>query len=102
MIPSGRSCPEVLKIKHQSFEADFAYATFTLFGCPFQGPSAIEASNFVLCPFTRNEMYFSYNPPPTIEKSIIDRVWALPGSLAATTGMYYHRNPFFSIRLPKE
>ena len=30
-------------MKHQSFETDFAYATFTLCGCPFQGPSTIES-----------------------------------------------------------
>src|SRR3989344_2409826 len=43
MIPSGRSCPEVLKIKHQSFETDFVYATITPYGGPFQGPSTIES-----------------------------------------------------------
>ena len=57
---------------------DFAYGTITLFGCPFQGPSAIaKLDNFPGKP----------RSSPTTPALLPETVWALPCSLAATGGI---------------
>ena len=87
-FPRDSTCPVVLKDTGQEGPCSFAYEAVTLYGGPFQGPSARAGfGNFPA------EIRFgrpvSYNPRRALARAPIPslRVWAVPRSLAATKGM---------------
>lgn len=78
----------VLKDTGQEGPCSFAYEAVTLYGGPFQGPSARAGlGNFPA--YTRFGRPVSYNPRRALARMPLPslQVWAVPRSLAATKGM---------------
>ena len=87
-FPRDFTCPAVLKNIGQEVSDSFAYEAVTLFGGPFQGPSAkAELCNFP-AGFTARQPV-SYNPGKVLARVPLPPlpVWASPRSLAATKGI---------------
>jgi hypothetical protein len=87
-FPRDSSCPVVLKNTDQEGSHPFAYEAVTLFGGPFQGPSArAELGNFPAD--SRFGQSVSYNTHGALARVPLPSpwVWASPRSLAATKGI---------------
>ena len=78
----------VLKDTGQEGPCSFAYEAVTLYGGPFQGPSA-RAGLGDFPAVSRFGQPVSYNPRGALAREPLPslRVWAVPRSLAATKGM---------------
>ena len=88
-FPRDFTCPAVLGCHAQEVASPFAYGTVTLYGGPFQVTSTRRAfCNFPAAP--RNGPAWSHNPlKATVVAFNTPRVWALPRSLAATSGISF-------------
>ena len=87
-FPRDSTCPVVLKNTNQEGSNLFAYEAVTLFGGPFQGPSAkAELCNFPA--YSRIGQYVSYNTHGALARVPLPSpwVWAVPRPLAATKGI---------------
>ncbi len=89
LIPTGFHVPRGTRVLYPESRIHFAYGTITFYGSPFQGDSTMNA----ICNFPRSPKPSPIKPLnpgyATLSGCHAYPVWAVPGSLAATSGITF-------------